>query len=116
VDKPLDLIVRGKRKRVRDEDLLEIITTDSVTRRDNREWKSPYIFCKSGLPVMKRKSRSKKQKQDTPLEVNADLLAPRTNEFMSNKDLVKLVKSINTQFDMDIKYTGKKDMLHKQNK
>jgi hypothetical protein len=30
---------------------------------------------------------------------------------MSNKDLVKLIKSINTQFDMDIKYTGKKDIL-----
>lgn len=110
-DKPLALIVRGQRKRVRDEDLLEIITTDSVTRRDNREWKSPYIFCKSGLPVMKRKARSKRKKHDIPVDVNADLLAPRTYEFMSNKDLVKLIKSINTQFDMDIKYTGKKDIL-----
>jgi hypothetical protein len=111
VDNPYDLIVRSQRKRVRDEDLLEIITTDSVTRRDNQEWKSPYIFCKSGLPVIKRKSRSKKQKQGTPVEVNSDLLAPRTYEFMSNRDLVMLIKSINTQFDLNIKYTGKKDIL-----
>ena len=111
VDKPHDSIVRGQRKRVRDEDLLEIITTDSVSRRDNREWKSPYIFCKSGLPVMKRKTRRKNKKQNTPVDVNADLLAPRTYEFMSNKDLVELIKSINTQFNLDIKYNGKKDIL-----
>ena len=60
---------------------------------------------------MKRKARSKRKKHDIPVDVNADLLAPRTYEFMSNKDLVKLIKSINTQFDMDIKYTGKKDIL-----
>lgn len=111
VDKPRDLLGRGQRKRIRDEDLLEIITTDSVTRRDNQHWKSPYVFSKSGLPVMKRKSRSKKQKQNTQEEVNADLLAPRTYEFMTNKDLVDLIKSINTQFHLDIKHNGKKEVL-----
>ena len=111
VEEPRDLITRGQRKRVRDEELLEISSTDSVARRDNREWRSPYVFCETGAPVVKRKRRSKKLKKSTGDEASTDLLRPRTYEFMSNKDLVNLIKSINTQFNLDIKYTGNKKIL-----
>jgi hypothetical protein len=110
-DEHRDSVTRVQRKRVRDEELLEISSTDSVTRRDNREWKSPYIFCNTGAPVMKRKTRSKKLKKSTTDETSTDLLRPRTYKFMSNKDLVNLIKSINTEFNLNIKYAGNKDVL-----